>query len=158
MSNAFEDFINGIDGLGDFQGVTRSDNGKTERGDRDDDKPAKKAKRRAVPYVYDEEESKAKLRAKLSDMGAKHRRAVIDSGYGQVPEGQKSGYREAHEASAKQALADAIEEGQRRTSSPHRTPYGLAPSVYVEPKQRFDFTPVLIAAFFLLAIFVVLGG
>ena len=140
--------------VSDFQGVTRSDNGKVERGDRDD----KPAKRKAVPYAYDEEESKAKLRAKLEGMDAAHKRRLIESGYGQVPEGQRSGYREAHEASAKQALADAVAEGQRRTSSPHRTPYGLEPSVYVEPKQRFDFTPVAMAAFFMLAIFVVLGG
>jgi hypothetical protein len=140
--------------LDDFQGVTRSENGKIERGDRDD----KPAKRVAVPHEYNEQESKAKLRAKLDDMGAKHKKAIIESGYGQVPHGQKSNYREAHEANARQALAEAVAEGQRRTSSPHSTPYGLAPSVYVETKQRYDFTPVLIAAFFGLFIFVLLGG
>lgn len=157
MSNAFEDFINGSDGpiLDDFQGVTRSDGGLIQRGDRDD----KPAKRKAVPYVFDEEESKSKLRARLSDMGDKHRKALIESGYGQVPEGQRSGYREAHEASAKQALADAIEEGQRRTSSPHRTPYGLAPSTYVEPKILFDIVPVIFVGLLVWALLiVVLGG
>ena len=68
--------------VSDFQGVTRSENGKVERGDRDDARPAK---RKAVPYEYNEQESREKLRTKLDDMGAKHRRALIDSGYGQVP-------------------------------------------------------------------------
>ena len=150
------DWINSDEGpdVSDFQGVTRSDNGKVERGDRDD----KPAKRKAVPYEYNEQESREKLRAKLDDMGAKHRRALIDSGYGQVPEGQKVNYKEIHENNARQALADAVDESQRRTSSPRCTPYGLAPSVYVDPKQRYDFTPVLIAAFIMLGIFVALGG
>ena len=144
----FDDDLDTPHGSDDFAGVTRWNGKQKETGDRDD-----KSERNA-----EIERGISERRESQRNFDALYRLQLSETSKPKRDEIAAQELEQARQLNAERGMRDAIEEGQRRTSSPHRTPYGLAPSVYVEPAQRFDFTPVLIVAFIMLGIFVALGG
>lgn len=144
----FDDDLDTPHGSDDFAGVTRWNGKQKETGDRNDNAERDAEIERGISERRESQRNfDALYRLQLSEP-RKPRRDEIAA----------QELEQARQLNAGRGMRDATDEGKRRTSSPHRTPYGIAPSVYVEPKQRYDFTPVLIAAFFLVAIFAVLGG
>lgn len=144
----FDDDLDTQHRSNDYAGVTRWNGSQKETGDRDD---------RTERYA-EIDRGISERRESQRNFDALYRLQLSEPRKPRRDEIAAQELEQARQSSAERGMRDAIEECQRRTSSPHRTPYGLAPSMYVEPVIPFDFTPVLIAAFFLLAIFVVLGG
>lgn len=139
-----------------YEGVTRFDNGNVEHGDRHDAAFAEMRRRiknapesaKHIPPVRDfQQEREAREWPEVRE------RLIKSHGEYMTNEYEDMRFNDCKEAQRK---ADELE--RVRAEQAERTPYGHPRQSYVEPKIPVDITPVLIAAFIMLGIFVALGG